>query len=522
MTHEQFHTIDRSLLWGFDGRNVPHQITDRARAGLLTGVTLFRNFNSLTAAVAADIIGELSEAAGEQPLIVAVDQETGQLLGVGDTVPFAGNLALGAVDDPALTETVGFMIGSELRSVGVTMNYAPVADVISQPDNPSLGIRSFGSDPVRVAVHVGAMVRGMRRGGVLTVAKHFPGKGEATSDPHHDLPVLDVDIERLDLIDLPPFRAAAQEGVDGIMVGHYALPRLNGGRRDLPATVAPSMIGDLLRSRIGFDGLAITDALDMGSLTQGEGATIEAIAAIRAGLDLLLCSADIDRAESLSAGLRLAYSRGLIDSPSITMAHNRIARARNRIADQAAPPFDLTAAEQVADDLATRAVTLVRDEPALLPIDSGARVASIMVEPTDLTPADTSSHESPGLATALATRLKVAHDVVVGHQPSGEDISRACRAAEDAEIVVIGTISAGPSQADLVRNVSAVCPTVTVALRTPFDLAAYSEATTHLCTYGLLEPSLNALATTLVTGHASGRLPCPISDLHPVGFRLAC
>lgn len=520
MIDERFQAIDRSLLWGFEGTEVPKEVIERGQAGLLTGVTLFRNFNSLTKSVAADITGQLAEVTDGLPLIVAIDQETGQFLGLGGSMPFAGNLALGAVDDPDLTESVGRMIAAELRSVGITMNYAPVADVISQPDNPSLGIRSFGADPDRVATHVGAMIRGMHQGGILTVAKHFPGKGEARSDPHHDLPVLDVDIERLDQVDLPPFHAATNAGVDGIMVGHYALPHLNGGRHDLPATVAPAIVGDLLRTRLGFDGLAITDALDMGSLAQGEGATIEAIAAVRAGLDLLLCSAHLDRAEALSAGLQLAYSRALIDPASVRAGHHRITRAQRRLAELSVTDFDARAARRLADELARRAVTLVRDESNLLPIENGARVVSIMVEPTDLTPADTSSHESPGLATALATHFDVAHDVVVGYQPSGDDIGRARAAAADADIAIIGTITANAAQAELVRKVSEVSPTVTVALRTPFDLAAYPTATTHVCVYGLLEPSLVGLADALVSGQMTGRLPCPIGNLYPAGHRL--
>ena len=517
---DDFDLIDRSLLWGFDGTEVPPVLEKRLRAGLLSGISLFRYFNSLTKSVAAEITGRLSDTVDGLPLIVAVDQETGQLRGLADSVPFAGNLALGAVDNPDLTEAVGDMIGRELRSVGITMNYSPVADVVSRPGNPSLGVRSFGSDPVRVAAQVAALVRGLRRGGVLTVAKHFPGKGEAQADPHHDLPVLDVDPERLRAIDLPPFRSAVEAGVDAVMVGHYALPSLHGGREDLPASVSPIVVNDLLRTELGFDRLTITDALDMGSLAQGIGSLVEAVGALRASVDLLLCAADIDRAEELSAGLRLAYSRGLIDPSSVAAGHARIQRARIKLGSLAVPEHDAAEANRLAGELARRAVTLVRDDEGLLPVSAGTRVASIMVEPTDLTPAETSSHEPAGLAAALAARFDVVSEVVVGHEPSGEEIRRAVGAAAGADLAVVGTVTANTAQADLVRAVLEAGPAITVALRTPFDLAAYPSSSTHLCTYGLLEPSLLALADSLATGSAPGRLPCPIAELHPRGHGL--
>ncbi len=520
MVDEQFHIVDRSMLWGFDGTDVPSLLVERMQAGLLSGITLFRYFNSLTKAVAAEVVAELGDTVDGLPLLIAVDQEAGQLRGVADTVPFAGNLALGAVDDVGLTEAVGDMIGRELRSVGITMNYSPVADVMSRPGNPSLGIRSFGSDPGRVADHTAALVRGLRRGGVLTVAKHFPGKGEAQSDPHHDLPVLDVDVVRLEAIDLPPFRAAVDAGVDAVMVGHYALPGLHDGREDLPASVSPAVVEGMLRRDLGFGGLAITDALDMGSLAQGAGSLIEAVGALRASVDLLLCAADIDRAEELSSGLRLAYSRGLLTPEAVAGGHARIQRARIALASLTVPAHDAAEAVALADDLARRAVTLVRDEVGLIPVAGGSRVASIMVEPTDLTPAETSSHEPPGLAAALSRRFDVAHDVVVPPEPSGDDVERAVAAAADADVAVVGTITARKAQGDLVRAVQDVAPTITVALRTPFDLSLYPSSSTHVCTYGLLEPSLHALADALATGSAPGRLPCPIGELHPRGHGL--
>lgn len=510
---------DRTLLWAFEGTAAPGPIIDRARAGLLAGVTLFRHHNVQSPAQVRALIDEISDATDGSPPLVAIDQEAGQFRALAGSTPFAGNLALGAADDTELTRSVARAIGDELRAVGINMDYAPVADIITQPNNPSLGVRSFGSDPHRVAAHVAAFVTGLDEAGVIAVTKHFPGKGEARVDPHHELPVLQLDRARLHDVELRPFQAAIQAGAGAVMAGHYALPLLTGAA-DLPATVSRDVITGLLRQEMGFDGLVLTDALDMGALSQGGGSTIEAIAALRAGIDLLLCSADLDRADGLAAGIRLAWRRGLIDDAVLAGSIRRSDRARAALAGGRQPALDAvgsSANQDLAAELASRSITLVRDDDKLLPIAPTTRVASIMVQPTDLTPADTSSLEPAALADALRARFVVATELVVGHEPTGAEIEAAVSHAQGAELTVVGTITASAAQAELVRRVAEVGPVVTAALRTPFDLLTYPEIGTHLCTYSVLRPSLDALADVLAGAPAPGILPAPVGDLYPVG-----
>ena len=178
----------------------------------VAGVTLYRPLNIEDAAQIRALTADLVEAAGH-PLLVAVDQEGGQLLGAGpDATPFAGNMALGATGDPTLAESVAAAIGRELRAMGINIDYAPVADVASHPSNPSMGIRSFGSDPEAVSALTRAFVTGLQSVGVVATLKHFPGKGEALVDPHDELPVLDLDLERLDRVEFAPFRAGIAAG----------------------------------------------------------------------------------------------------------------------------------------------------------------------------------------------------------------------------------------------------------------------------------------------------------------------
>src|SRR2546423_2472415 len=220
-------------------------------------------------------------------LLVVIDEEGGDVTRLeherGSSYP--GNFALGVVDDVALTEEVGAAIGSDLAAVGVNLNFAPVADVNTNPANPVIGIRSFGSEPELVARHVAAYVRGMQTAGVAACAKHFPGHGDTELDSHHELPTVSGDLDAA----LLPFQAAIDEGVRAIMSAHIRLPELD----DVPATVSRRILHDLLREELGFTGLVITDALDMKGVTATVGID-GAVLALAAGADALCLGAGLD------------------------------------------------------------------------------------------------------------------------------------------------------------------------------------------------------------------------------------
>ena len=223
---------------------------------------------------------------------MAADQEGGQFLALGEgPTPFAGNMALGAVDDEALTERVGRAIGTEARAMGVNVVYAPVLDLATNPLNPALGIRAFGDSPAAVARHGAAMVRGLQAAGVAATVKHAPGMGHISSDTHHGLAVVEAARDVLDAREFVPFQAAFAAGARLVMSGHAAVPAVT-GRDDLPATLSRAVMTDLLRGELGFEGVTISDALDMAALAQGPAQVLDVLAAVRAGVDLLLASAD--------------------------------------------------------------------------------------------------------------------------------------------------------------------------------------------------------------------------------------
>jgi beta-N-acetylhexosaminidase len=460
------------------------------------------------------------------PLLIAADQEGGQLVGLGhETTRFPGAMALGAAGDASLTEDVARATATELRALGVTVCYAPVCDLALNPGNVSLGTRSFGSDPDAVAAQAAAFTRGLLAGGVVATPKHFPGFGAVDIDPHHALGVIDADRLALEERELVPFRAAIAAGAGLVMSGHVALPAVTGDRQ-LPATVSRAVMHDLLRGDLGFGGVSITDAMDMRALAQGAAQIVDAIAALRAGVDLLLLTPDRAAQRRLEEGLRHAARRGLVPAAHIRSASARIRALRRWAGGFAWPDRDVVRSaehEALAARAAARAITLVRDDAGLIPLrlEPGDRVAVITPQPRDLTPADSSVTEPLDLAGAVARHHGDVLAVRTASEPTEHDVMAAREAAAASRVAVVGTIatSAQPAQARLVEAVLGTgTPTVTVAMRTPYDLADYPTAATHLCTYAIVPAAVDALAAaTFGATDIGGRLPVAIADLYPRG-----
>ena len=390
-------------------------------------------------------------------------------------------------------------------------------------------IRSFGDDPEAVGKLAAATVRGLQDEGVAATAKHFPGVGDTAADPHHELPLVPRTNAELAARELVPFRAALAAGVRMVMTGHFALP---GQSDDLPTSLSAAVLRDLLRGELQFGGVTVTDALDMRALGQGSAQIVEAIAALRAGEDVLLGTADEAALERLHEGLAQARRRGLIDAADDAAAKRRLGDLRRWVGRYDQPPLDIVGCgehQAVAAELARRSMTLVRNDARLVPLKlaADARIAVVQSMPADLTPADTSSTVPPTLASALRRRLAGVEQILLPAAPGDGDIAGVAERLATFDLVVVGTFSAHlqPAQAALAAAALASGkPTVTLALRTPWDLLAYPTASTHICTYGILPPSMEALAAALL-GEAPfvGRLPVDVAGLYPRVHRLmAC
>jgi beta-N-acetylhexosaminidase len=507
-------------------------VLEGLRAYRPAGVTLFRHLNVDHPAQVRQLTATLQAAArqaGLPRLLIAADQEGGQLMAIGEgATSLPGNMALGAAGSPQLAQRAGEVLGRELAAMGVNVDYAPCADVNVNPQNPVVGVRSFGGDPRRVAELTAAMVSGIQSTGVAATAKHFPGHGDTSSDSHRALPVLTHNAERLRSVELPPFRAAIGAGVRLVMTAHLALPALT-ARDDLPATLSPVILKGLLRAELGFDGVIVTDAMDMQAIRQGTALGEQAVAAACAGADLLLLGGDADDHRRVHTSLARALREGAIDRNELDASVERVLALKDWLsAAPVQPDLDVigcAAHRQVATDIAGQAITLVRDHAHRLPITlrSDQRAAVVLPQSIDLTPADTSSTVQIGLSSALRAYLPHVEEFVLPANPTEGDIAAILPRLSGFDCVIVGTLAACQldGQAALVRAVlRAGLPTVVIGLRLPYDLAAFPDAPTYVCTYGILPPSMDALARSL-TGQAGfpGRLPVSIPGLYPVGHR---
>ena len=238
-------------------------ILDAMKAFRPGGVTLYRALNIDHPAQVRELTSALQAAArdaGLPPLLIATDQEGGQLMAIGEGVTqLPGNLAIGATGSVDLSRQAGHVLGIELAAMGINIDYAPCCDVNINPANPVVGTRSFGENPQMVAELAGAMIAGIQSAGVAANAKHFPGHGDTASDTHHGVAVVPHPLTRLRQVELKPFESAIRAGVKLVMSGHIALPAID-KRNDLPATLSRNVLTGLLRKELGFTGVSVTDA----------------------------------------------------------------------------------------------------------------------------------------------------------------------------------------------------------------------------------------------------------------------
>jgi beta-N-acetylhexosaminidase len=328
------------------------------------------------------------------PLMVAGDFETGagfRLAGIlhastnislGGATNFPTLMAVGATDDAGLAYEMGRITAEEARAVGVHVAFAPVLDVNNNPDNPIINVRSLGEDPAAVSRLGTALVRGMQEHGVIATGKHFPGHGDTETDSHIGLPTIQMDRVRMDSVELRPFRDAIAAGMDGVMTAHITVPSVNGGT-SRPATLSREVLTGLLREELGFEGLLFTDAMDMGAIDREYGRDEAAILAVEAGADVLLMPPSVPASIDAVVG---AVLEGRIPEERIDASVRRILEHKERLGlveermvdiDRVQEVVGIPAHLAIADEVARRSITALRNERNLLPL-LGTRTARVM------------------------------------------------------------------------------------------------------------------------------------------------
>jgi beta-N-acetylhexosaminidase len=469
------------------------------------------------------------------PLLVAADFERGVSTRLTGSTVFPHAMAFGAAGRPEMAEAFGRITAEEARAVGVHWNFFPVADVNSNPKNPIINTRSFGEDPRLVGELLAAHIRGARAGGLLTTAKHFPGHGDTDSDSHFGVARVGGDLARLDAVELVPFRRAILAGVDSIMVAHVTAPALEPDPLRV-ATTSPRVVTDLLKKKLGFKGLVITDALDMAGLTAlyTDRVGREAVDAFKAGNDLLLIPADLDAAYN---AVLEAVRTGEIPAPRIDESVGKILRLKaslglpkERRVDVARIATRMGRSEslKVGQDVADAAVTLVRDAGKVLPLaprTKGRVVALIFAN---------DFRSEAGRVFAMELRSRIPEVVVIEVDPRTAGASSAeVREAIAQAPAVIAAVYAIPEpgqvaqRADTMRALlgevldRANDRTVVVAMGSPYVATGFPTLGTYLCTFSDATVSeRSAIKALFGEIPIHGRLPVTIPEIAERGAGL--
>jgi beta-N-acetylhexosaminidase len=409
MTPEE--RVGQLMIVGITGQHPSPELEKRLAAEHPGGVVLYAdNFGSVAEirALTASI-----RNIGAIPPFVAIDQEGGVVRRIESAVPLVpSNMALGATRSADLARRAGADVGAALHRLGFTMNFAPVLDVLSP--SGALETRAFSDDPALVALLGAAYAEGLQSAGVVAVGKHFPGAGAAKEDTHRELPVLQTTAQELNARDLVPFRRAMQSNLGGVITAHVALPRITDAA-DLPATLSPAVMTRVLRDELHFEGVAISDALQMKSLARRGSPGTLAIAAIAAGCDMVLAlGGNAERAE-VAAALRTAYRNGTLSEARVRQSLRRILalKARQTTARQSIVSGTLER------DIARRAITIIGDAHA---------VADIVRQPLVYV----------GPAGVIPQSLHAAHDILL---PPRIDSASAARLAAELQTVLANTTS---------------------------------------------------------------------------------
>jgi beta-N-acetylhexosaminidase len=443
---------------------------------------------------------------------------------------FPGAMALGATErDPArAAENVrgaGRAMAEEMRAVGINTDFAPDLDVNNNPANPVIGIRSFSSDPQRVARLGVAFAGGLQGAGVLAFGKHFPGHGDTGTDSHVDLPIVNHPRARLDTVEFVPFKAAIAANIAGIMSAHVSFPTID-PTAGLPGTLSTKVLSGLLRDELHFNGLVVTDSLEMGALGRsGFPAPRAAARALQAGADLLLFNSGFKLHQAAIAQIVAEVRTGAIPAARLDEAVRRVLRTKERFGLLEAAPVDPARASEtcaapehraLAAKLAADSITLLRDDAALLPLAKDA--APVVVA---------------GVSGAKLTDLLGGISVRVAENPNERDAPRDVEAALDAirkhphtpVIVALAGASASRRQTELAQKIIATgAPVILVALREPYDLlpfGAAEHAPALLAAYGANPPALQAIADVLRgVAKPAGHLPVELPGMFPLGAGL--
>jgi beta-N-acetylhexosaminidase len=469
------------------------------------------------------VLANQLQSKSKYPLLIGADFERGTAMRQDEGTSFPTAMALAAAGDPKDAYTMGKITALEARAVGVQWVYAPVSDVNNNPANPIVNTRSFGENPTRVAEFVTEFIRGVQENGAIATAKHFPGHGDTATDSHIDLPVIKADRARMENLELIPFRAAITAGVGSVMTGHLNVPAFEPDP-NTPATLSPNILTELLRKQLGFQGLVITDALDMGGITVRYAPGDAAVRAFLAGADALLMPPVPDAAyeallEAAQSG-RIPAERLDASVRRLLEAKARVGLNQNRLVDVTTlnEKFGRSDWQETAQTISDRGITLLRDTPHLLPLDGTKPTRALLVclyadpEPypgADLEPQLRARFDS--LVTLRADTKFVRADTLKLPAPDTYDIAVLALFVRVSDRK--GDIDVPAEQLPVINQVcNSGKPAITLGLGSPYLVERFPQAQTWLSAFGISDVAQISLARALfgeipVRGHLPVTIP---------------
>lgn len=500
----------------------------------LGGVILFQE-NVVSTEQTTRLVADYQQAAEKYGMLMTMDQEGGAVTRLQSGTDMPGNMALGATRSPALTARVGLAIGEELASLGINMNFAPDMDVNNNPDNPVIGVRSFGEDPKLVAEFGTAYAKGLRTAGVVATAKHFPGHGDTAVDSHLGLPEVPYDKERLKEVELYPFQKAMEANVDAIMTAHVTFPKIDntkvisqktGEEIALPATLSYKVLTELMRNELEFEGVITTDAMNMNAIAEHFGSVDAAIRAVKAGADIVLMPVGLEDVanglveavktkelsekrieQSVERILTLKIKRGIMKEETPQLISEKIAYALDVIGSPEHKQIEKAAAE--------KSITLVKNNHVLpLQLNEGDEIVVLgRTYLTDLANAVKKHHQHITVVEANANytlapeqleRIRDAKAVIIGSYTS----TVADRLLENPQMKMINQVIAETN-----------APVIGIGIRNPYDVMAFPTIDSYLAMYGFRPVSFEA-AGAAIFGEITpqGKLPVAIPTLDGSGM----
>lgn len=505
---------------------------------------------------AADLLNRLQEDS-QLPLLMAADFERGVPMRLHGATEFPHAMAFGATGKPQYAEDFGRVLAQESRAIGVQWNFLPIVDVNSNPANPIINTRSFGEDPQQVSDFADAYIRGARAGGLLTTAKHFPGHGDTATDSHLGLAEVTGDLARLNAVELPPFRSAIDAGVDSVMVAHVTVPALEPDPNRVASTSA-AVITDLLKHQLGFQGLVVTDALDMAGLTHLYANNIgrAAVDAFKAGNDVLIIPADLDASyksmlEAVHSGeipqsrLDVSVLKVLKAKASVGLNQSRLVDL-NQLTTIVGKPENLSLGQQIADD----AITLVRDNGKVLPLKkTGTASPRLPYQPMPevhnhlvvvILTDDVRTEAGRELERQIRLRVPDAHVIYVDPRIAAAMSGDVLKAVDEAQAVVAAVYviptpgKAMPSANGLANSVAladtsglllqnildhGADKTIVLAMGSPYSAKDFPTLRSYICAFSNVTVSeVAAIKALFGEIPIQGHLPVTIPNIAARGF----